>query len=64
MVITNLTFWIYSLFFAQNYLLPNEELIFGFETQRGKKLVLAKDKNNAYIIYRFGTIEKLVPLKK
>lgn len=45
--------------FAQKYLLPNEQLIYSFETQSGKKLVLAKDKNDKYIIYRFGTKNKI-----
>ena len=45
--------------FAQKYLLPNETLIYSFETQNGKKLVLAKDKNDKYIIYRFGTKNKI-----
>lgn len=44
-----------SLLFAQNYILSNEVLVYSFETQKGKKLVLAKDKNNQYLIYRFGT---------
>lgn len=44
---------------SQNYILQNEILIFGFETQNGKKMILAKDKNNAYIIYRFGTKNKI-----
>ncbi|WP_264520585.1 hypothetical protein [Flavobacterium sp. N1994] len=44
---------------AQNYILPNEDLIFSFPTKNGKKMVLAKDKNNAYIIYRFGTANNI-----
>lgn len=44
---------------AQNYILENEELIFSFNTKNGKKLVLAKDKENEYIVYRFGTKEKI-----
>lgn len=44
---------------AQIYLLPNEELIYSFETEKGKKVMLAKDKANAYIIYRFGTKDKI-----
>jgi hypothetical protein len=41
-----LTFW------AQ-YLLPNEEVIYSFETKNGKKMSLVKDKTNKYIQYRF-----------
>ena len=48
-----------NLVFAQKYLLPNEKLIYSFETQNGKKCVLAKDKNDKYIIYRFGTKNKI-----
>lgn len=44
---------------AQNYILDNEELIFSFNTKNGKKLVLAKDKENEYIVYRFGSKDKI-----
>ena len=47
-----LTFW------AQ-YLLPNEEVIYSFETKNGKKMSLVKDKSNTYIQYRFGTKTKV-----
>lgn len=47
-----LTFW------AQ-YLLPNEEIIYSFETKNGKKMSLVKDKTNKYIQYRFGTKNKV-----
>ena len=48
-----------KLCFGQEYILPNEEVIFSFETKKGKKMVLAKDKDNEYIIYRFGTENKI-----
>lgn len=48
-----------SAVFAQQYLLPNEERIFSFDTRNGKKVMLAKDKGDAYIIYRFGTAGKI-----
>jgi hypothetical protein len=48
-----------NLSFGQKYLLPNEELIYSFETQNGKKLLLAKDKNDNYIVYRYGTKTKI-----
>jgi len=59
--------WIFFLFLllqvqlvsAQHYLLANEELIYSFETDKGKKVMLAKDKEDAYIIYRFGTQDKI-----
>jgi hypothetical protein len=38
---------------------PNEELIFGFTTEKGKHVVLAKEKGNDYIVYRFGTKDKI-----
>lgn len=47
-----LTFW------AQ-HLLPNEEVIYSFETKNGKKMSLVKDKTNKYIQYRFGTKNKV-----
>jgi len=42
-----------------SYLLPSEQAIFSFETTKGKKVMLAKDKGNKYIIYRFGTNDKI-----
>lgn len=48
-----------KLSFGQQYLFPNEEVIFSFETAKGKKMVLAKDKKDGYIIYRFGTDKKI-----
>lgn len=36
------------------YLLPNEEILYSFETKAGKKMALVKDKKDAYIQYRFG----------
>lgn len=48
-----------NLSFRQDYLLPNEIEIYSFEIQKGKKLMLAKDKNDEYIIYRFGTKNKI-----
>lgn len=47
-----LTFW-------TQHLLPNEEVIYSFETKNGKKMSLVKDKNNKYIQYRFGTPSKI-----
>lgn len=44
---------------SQTYLLPNEEIVFSFKTKSGKKMVLAKDKENEYIVYRFGTSKKV-----
>lgn len=44
---------------AQNFLLPNEHLIFSFNTITEKKVVLAKDSTDKYIVYRFGTEEEI-----
>ncbi|QBZ97642.1 hypothetical protein [Flavobacterium sangjuense] len=48
-----------KLSFGQDYLLPNEEVLFSFETKAGKKMILAKDKHGKYIVYRFGTSKKI-----
>jgi hypothetical protein len=40
-------------------ILPNEISIFSFDTQNGKTVTLARDKNDQYIVYRFGTTEKI-----
>lgn len=53
-----LTFLIPVTFWAQ-YLLPNEEIIYSFETKNGEKMSLVKDKENQYIQYRFGTKSKV-----
>lgn len=38
--------------------LPNEKVIFSFDTQNGKTVTLSKDKKGRYLIYRFGTKSK------
>jgi hypothetical protein len=43
--------------YGQNFIFKNEEMIFSFNTKKGKQMVLAKDKTNEYIVYRFGTKE-------
>ena len=45
--------------FSQTFTLPNEEVIFSFNTKSGKTVSLNKDKENKYIIYRFGTKQKI-----
>ncbi|MDR2237129.1 MAG: hypothetical protein LBE92_13490 [Chryseobacterium sp.] len=47
-----------TLLWAQ-YLRPNEEIVYSFETKAGKKMVLVKDKQNEYIQYRFGSKSKI-----
>ncbi len=52
--------------FAQQLLLPNETSIFSFKTVGGKTMMLAKDKSDKYLIYRFGIQDKIeleFPLK-
>jgi hypothetical protein len=39
----------------QKLLLLNEECVFSFKTKSGKTMMLAKDKTEKYLIYRFGT---------
>ena len=41
------------------FVLGNEEVIYSFETKKGKKMVVVKNKNNAYIQYRFGSKGKI-----
>jgi hypothetical protein len=45
--------------FAQQYLRPNEELIYRFATTTGKQAWLVKDKKDGYIVYRYGTPKKM-----
>jgi hypothetical protein len=45
--------------YGQNFLLKNEEIVFSFDTKKGKHAVLAKDKANKYIVYRFGKKDKV-----
>jgi hypothetical protein len=45
--------------YGQSYLLNNEQLIFSFDTKSGKHVILAKDRNNRYIVYRFGGKTKI-----
>jgi len=44
---------------GQAFILPNEDLIYSFETSNGKQLALVKDKSDKYIIYRFGSKTKI-----
>jgi hypothetical protein len=55
--------FLFSIFFSVSLfsqsLLPNETLLYSFNTKSGKTMVLAKDKNDAYIVYRFGKKDKV-----
>lgn len=44
---------------GQKYILSNETVIFSFNMQNGKMVTINKDKGNKYIIYRFGTKDKV-----
>lgn len=44
---------------AQQYILPNEVVLFSFTTQKGKFVSLNKDKSDKYLVYRFGTKDKI-----
>jgi hypothetical protein len=44
---------------AQSYTLSNEEVILSFDTQNGKHVTVNKDKENKYLIYRFGKKQKV-----
>jgi len=48
-----------SLFQAGSLLKPQEVVIFSFKTASGKQLMLAKEKNDRYIVYRFGKNDKV-----
>ncbi|MBS7786173.1 hypothetical protein KIH23_02595 [Flavobacterium sp. CYK-55] len=40
-------------------LLPNETNLFSFKTHNNKTVTLAQDKDQKYMVYRFGTPEKI-----
>lgn len=44
---------------GQDYLRNNEELILSFRTNNQKQVYLVKDKGNKYIVYRFGSKDKV-----
>lgn len=48
--------------FGQEYLLENESIMYGFNTNDGEKLVIARDTNYNYIVVRFGT-DSLIQLE-
>ena len=39
---------------SQNFVKNNEEVVFSFLTTKNKKLVIAKDKDYKYLVYRYG----------
>ena len=44
---------------GQDLILPNEEIVYCFETKNGKTMMLAKEKTDGYLVYRFGTKNKI-----
>jgi len=48
-----------NVIFAQSYLQSNEVCIMSFRTKNNKIVMLARDKDNKYLIYRFGTKDKI-----
>lgn len=48
-----------ALFAQADYIKSNEELVFSFKTNKGKKVILAKDKGDKYLVYRFGKKDKV-----
>ena len=58
-----LTAFLIPLFcYSQEYLQTNEKSVFEFETVKGKRLVIALDTNEKYLVYRYGT-EKNIELE-
>ncbi len=54
-----LLFLTQAIFAQAEYVKNNEELVFSFKTNKGKKVVLAKEKTDKYLVYRFGTGDKI-----
>lgn len=51
----------------QPFILSNEKIIFSFQTTNGKTMALCSEKNNKYLVYRFGKsniIEFEYPIQK
>lgn len=48
-----------AIFAQAEYVKSNEVLVFSFKTGKGKKVVLAKEKDDKYLVYRFGTKDKI-----
>jgi len=45
--------------FSQKLLQNNEVCIYSFKTKNGKTMMLAKEKSNKYIVYRYGKNNKI-----
>lgn len=44
---------------AQRYLRPNEKRIYSFQTQNKKQVFLVMDSSGKYMLYRFGTKDRI-----
>lgn len=44
---------------AQQYLKSNEKPVLSFRTANGKRMMLAMDTGNKYLVYRFGTLKHI-----
>jgi hypothetical protein len=42
-----------------SYVLPNEVVLYSFKTENGKVVTINKDKDDNYLVYRFGTKSKI-----
>ena len=47
--------FILSFYVGNPFLKSNEEAVYSFKTASGKKVMLARDKEGKYLVYRFGT---------
>ena len=45
--------------FGQEYIFPDEVVLYSFATPDGKMMTLNREKSDRYIVYRFGTKEKI-----
>ena len=46
--------FIFSFWVGNPFLKPNEEAVYSFKTVTGKQVMLARDKEGKYLVYRFG----------
>jgi hypothetical protein len=58
-LLTLIALAVHSTVCAQKYVLPNEEVVFHFQTTKGREVYLVKDRSNAYLVYRYGTKQKI-----
>lgn len=44
---------------ASLFVLPNESVVLSFKTKKNKQVFVCRDKENKYLVYRFGTRNKI-----